>query len=205
VGLRAHFSFLLFIFAGRGWTALSSYRKGSLLREVEIIERMIAPSLESMGFRLVRVSLGGGSRPVLQIMAEPSDGSNMNVEHCADISRAVSALLDVEDPIKLAYTLEVTSPGIDRPLMSREDFKKYAGFDVKFESERLIDGRKRFRGILDGIDAQDRVSVTDEKGTIAVPFTEVRKAKLLLTDALLKAFAPKDPLPGDEPDEDPAA
>lgn len=183
----------------------SPYRKGSLLREVEIIERMIAPSLESMGFRLVRVSFGGGSRPVLQIMAEPSDGSNMNVEHCADISRAVSALLDVEDPIKLAYTLEVTSPGIDRPLMSRDDFKRYAGFDVKFESERLIDGRKRFKGILDGIDDQDRVSVTDEKGTIAVPFTEVRKAKLILTDALLKAFAPKDPLPGDEPDEEPAA
>jgi ribosome maturation factor RimP len=176
-----------------------------LLKEVEIIERMIAPPLESMGFRLVRVSLGGGSRPVLQIMAEPSNGSSMNVEHCADISRAVSALLDVEDPIKLAYTLEVTSPGIDRPLISREDFKKYAGFDVKFESERLIDGRKRFRGILGGIDDQDRVTLTDDKVAVAVPFVEIRKAKLLLTDALLKAFAPKDPLPGDEPDEEPAA
>ena len=183
----------------------SSYRKGSLLKEVEIIERMIAPPLESMGFRLVRVSFGGGSRPVLQIMAEPSDGSGMNVEHCADISRAVSALLDVEDPIKLAYTLEVTSPGIDRPLITREDFKKYAGFDVKFESERLIDGRKRFKGILGGIDGQDRVTVADGETSVSVPFTEVRKAKLLLTDALLKAFAPKDPLPGDEPDEEPAA
>ncbi|HEV2673959.1 MAG TPA: ribosome maturation factor RimP [Aliidongia sp.] len=175
------------------------------MREVEVIERMIAPSLESMGFRLVRVSFGGGSRPVLQIMAEPADGSGMNVEHCADISRAVSALLDVEDPIKLAYTLEVTSPGIDRPLISREDFRKYAGFDAKFESERLIDGRKRFKGVIVGIDEQDRLTVTDDKATVAVPFTEVRKAKLLLTDALLKAFAPKDPLPGDEPEEDPAA
>ena len=175
------------------------------MREVEIIERMIAPSLESMGFRLVRVSFGGGSRPVLQIMAEPADGSGMNVEHCADISRAVSALLDVEDPIKLAYTLEVTSPGIDRPLITREDFKKYTGFDAKFESERLIDGRKRFKGVIVGIDEQDRVTVTDDKGTTAVPLTEVRKAKLLLTDALLKAFAPQDPLPGDEPEEEPAA
>ena len=181
-----------------------SYRKGSLLREVEIIERMIAPSLESMGFRLVRVSFGGGSRPVLQIMAEPSNGSGMTVEHCADISRAVSALLDVEDPIKLAYVLEVTSPGIDRPLITRDDFRKYAGFDAKFESERLIDGRKRFRGVI-GIDDQDRVTVTDDKGTTAVPLTEVRKAKLLLTDALLKAFAPQDPLPGGEPEEEPAA
>jgi len=171
------------------------------LREVEIIERMIAPSIESMGFRLVRVSFGGGSRPVLQIMAEPADGSGMNVEHCADISRAVSALLDVEDPIKLAYTLEVTSPGIDRPLISREDFVKYAGFDVKFESERMIDGRKRFKGVLAGIDDQDRVTVTDDKGSAAVPFTEVRKAKLILTDALLKAFAPQHPLEGDEPEE----
>jgi ribosome maturation factor RimP len=178
-----------------------------LLSEVQIIERMIAPPLESMGFRVVRVSFGGGSRPVLQIMAEPSDGSGMTVEHCADISRAVSALLDVEDPIKLAYTLEVTSPGIDRPLISREDFKKYAGFDVKFESERMIDGRKRFKGILAGLDDQDRVAVTDDKGVAtAIPFTEVRKAKLILTDALLKAFAPQEPLPGDEPEEEePAA
>ena len=175
------------------------------MREVEIIERMIAPSLESMGFRLVRVSFGGGSRPTLQIMAEPSNGSGMTVEHCADISRAVSALLDVEDPIKIAYVLEVTSPGIDRPLISRDDFQRYAGFEAKFETERLIDGRKRFKGVLVGIDEQDRVTVTDEKGTAAVPFAEIRKAKLILTDALLKAFAPEHPVPGDEPEEDPAA
>ena len=163
---------------------------------------MIAPSVESMGFRLVRVSLGGGSRPVLQIMAEPADGSAMTVDHCADISRMVSALLDVEDPIKLAYTLEVTSPGIDRPLITRDDFKRFAGFDVKFEAERMIDGRKRFKGVLDGLDAEDRVLVTDEKGSAAVPFAEVRKAKLILTDALLKAFAPQnsETPSGEEPD-----
>ncbi len=183
----------------------SSYRKGSLLREVENIERMNAPSLESMGFRLVRVSFGGGSRPTLQIMAEPADGSGMNVEHCADFSRAVSALLDVEDPIKIAYVLEVTSPGIDRPLITRDDFKRYAGFDAKFETERLIDGRKRFKGTLAGIDDQDRVTLTDEKGAAAVPFAEIRKAKLILTDALLKAFAPEHAEPGDEPEQDPAA
>ena len=83
------------------------------MKEIGIIERLIGPSLDGMGFRLVRVSYGGGGRPVLQIMAEPSDGRPMSVEHCAEISRVVSAILDVEDPIPSAYTLEVTSPGID--------------------------------------------------------------------------------------------
>ena len=175
------------------------------MREVEIIERMITPSLEAMGFRLVRLTFGGGNRPTLQIMAEPADGSAMTVDHCADISRTVSALLDVEDPIKLAYMLEVTSPGIDRPLITREDFARFAGFDAKFETERPIDGRKRFKGVIAAVDAEDRVPVTDEKGVItAVPFTEIRKAKLILTDALLKAFAPPHPS-GDEPEEDTAA
>ncbi|GGE99617.1 ribosome maturation factor RimP [Aliidongia dinghuensis] len=175
------------------------------MREVEIIERMITPSLESMGFRLVRLSFGGGNRPTLQIMAEPADGSAMTVDHCADISRTVSALLDVEDPIKLPYMLEVTSPGIDRPLITREDFARFAGFDAKFETERPIDGRKRFKGVIAAVDAEDRVPVTDEKGaTAAVPFSEIRKAKLILTDALLKAFAPQHPS-GDEPEENTAA
>jgi ribosome maturation factor RimP len=173
------------------------------LREVDIIERMIAPSLEGMGFRLVRVSFGGGSRPTLQIMAEPSDGSGMTVEHCADISRAVSALLDVEDPIKIAYVLEVTSPGIDRPLITREDFQRFAGFDAKFETERLIDGRKRFKGKLVGIDDKDQVSVADDKGTATVPLAEIRKAKLILTDELIKAFAPEPS--SDDTEEEPAA
>ena len=175
------------------------------MREVEIIERMITPSLESMGFRLVRLSFGGGNRPTLQIMAEPLDGSAMTVEHCADISRTVSALLDVEDPIKLPYMLEVTSPGIDRPLITRDDFARFAGFDAKFETERAIDGRKRFKGVIGAVDAEDRVPVTGEKGeTQSVPFAEIRKAKLILTDALLKAFAPQHP--GDDaPDEESAA
>jgi ribosome maturation factor RimP len=157
------------------------------LREVEIIERMIAPSLESMGFRLVRVSFGGGSRPTLQIMAEPSDGSAMTVDHCADISHTVSALLDVEDPIKVAYMLEVTSPGIDRPLVSRDDFRRFAGFEAKFETGRMIEGRKRFKGRITAVDDQDRVTITDETGAASVPFTEIVKAKLILTDELIKA------------------
>jgi ribosome maturation factor RimP len=140
-----------------------------------------------MGFRLVRVSFGGGSHPVLQIMAEPRDGSAMTVDHCADISRTVSAILDVDDPIPGAYTLEVTSPGIDRPLVSRDDFRRFAGFEAKLELTRAVDGRKRFRGRIQPVDGDDRVTIADAAGNIAVPFVDIAKAKLVLTDELLAA------------------
>jgi ribosome maturation factor RimP len=157
------------------------------LKEVAVIERLIGPSLEGMGFRLVRVSFGGGGRPVLQVMAEPEDGSPMSVEHCAEISRVVSAILDVEDPIPSAYMLEVTSPGIDRPLVSRDDYRRFAGFEAKLELSRAVDGRKRFRGRIQAVDVEDRVPVTEEEGIFALPFADIVKAKLVLTDELLKA------------------
>jgi ribosome maturation factor RimP len=165
------------------------------LREIGIVERLIGPSLEGMGFRLVRVSFGGGGRPVLQIMAEPADGSPMSVDHCADISRAVSAILDVEDPIPDAYMLEVTSPGIDRPLVSRDDYRRFAGFEAKLELGRPVDGRKRFRGKIQAVDAEDRVPVVEDAGTVAVPFAHIVKAKLVLTDELLAASQAAHPQP----------
>jgi ribosome maturation factor RimP len=169
------------------------------LREIAVIERLIGPSLEGMGFRLVRVSFGGGGRPVLQVMAEPADGRPMSVEHCAEISRVVSAILDVEDPIPSAYMLEVTSPGIDRPLVSRDDFRRFAGFEAKLELNHAVDGRKRFRGKIQAVDEQDCVTVTEEAGPVAVPFTDIIKAKLLLTDELLAASQAVHDLPDDEP------
>jgi ribosome maturation factor RimP len=168
------------------------------LKEISIIERLIGPSLEGMGFRLVRVSYGGGGRPVLQIMAEPADGSAMSVEHCAEISRVVSAILDVEDPIPSAYTLEVTSPGIDRPLVSRDDYRRFAGFEAKLELNRAVDGRKRFRGKIEAVDAEDHVPVTEEAGRFLLPFTDIIKAKLMLTDELLAASQNDHTLPPDE-------
>jgi ribosome maturation factor RimP len=158
------------------------------VREVEIIEGLIRPSLESMGFRLVRVSFGGGSRPTLQIMAEPLDGTAMGVEHCADISRTVSAILDVEDPIPTAYMLEVTSPGIDRPLVSRDDYRRFAGFEAKVESRQAVDGRKRFQGRIQPVNERDEVLVTAPEGTVALPFADIAKAKLMLTDELIEAM-----------------
>src|SRR5258708_30186631 len=147
---------------------------------------MIAPSLEAMGYRLVRVAFTGGRRATLQIMAERRDEAAMSVEDCADISRTVSALLDVADPIASGYTLEVSSPGIDRPLIEREDFARFAGHEAKVELSQPIDGRKRFRGLLLGAD-ESAVRMALEEGEVALPLAEVVRAKLVLTDALIAA------------------
>jgi ribosome maturation factor RimP len=156
------------------------------LFETRPITTMIAPSLEAMGYRLVRVAFTGGRRPTLQIMAERRDEAAMSVDDCADISRTVSALLDVADPIPVAYALEVSSPGIDRPLIERDDFVRYAGFEAKIEMANLIDGRKRFRGRLLGV-AEDAVRVALADREVALPLADIVRAKLVLTDELLAA------------------
>ena len=119
------------------------------------IEATIAPSLAAMGYRLVRVSVTGGRRATLQVMAERADERAMTVEDCADISRTVSALLDVADPIAGSYTLEVSSPGIDRPLVKREDFARFAGHEAKIELAAPRDGRRHVRGRLLGVEGDD--------------------------------------------------
>ncbi len=140
-----------------------------------------------MGYEIVRVQLSGGRRPVLQIMAERVDGAPMTVDDCADISRTVSALLDVEDPISGAYHLEVSSPGIDRPLTRLKDFERYAGFEARIETKALIDGRRRFKGVLKGT-AGETVRVEIEGGALAeLPFGGILRAKLVLSDALIAA------------------
>jgi len=155
------------------------------------IRAAIEPTIEDMGFRLVRVQMSGTVRPVLQIMAEPADGRAMTVEHCADVSRALSAVLDVEDPIGGAYTLEVSSPGVDRPLVRPEDFERFAGFDARVELETPIEGQRRFKGRLCGLDADGSVLLGEGEARMRVPFGAVRRAKLVLTDALLAAHAQK--------------
>jgi ribosome maturation factor RimP len=149
------------------------------------LEALIAPSLDAMGYELVRVQLQGKQRMTLQIMAERKDGAMMTVDDCADISRSLSALLDVEDPITGAYTLEVSSPGIDRPLTRAKDFEQWAGFEAKLESSQAVDGRKRFRGKLLGLDAAGNVRLVIETGEVSIPMADVRGAKLVLTDELI--------------------
>jgi len=153
------------------------------------IEAMIAPSLEAMGYRVVRVAVTGGRRPTLQIMAERADDQAMRVEDCTEVSRMVSALLDVADPIAGAYLLEVSSPGIDRPLVRPEDFARFAGFEAKVELNAPVDGRKRFRGRLLGVEG-DQLRLLVDASPVALPIAAVTRAKLVLTDELLAHTSP---------------
>ena len=148
------------------------------------IADIIAPVIEDMGYELVRVRLMTGKDSVLQIMAQKPDGT-IEVDDCAEISTAVSAVLDVEDPILDAYNLEVSSPGIDRPLTRLKDFEQWQGFDAKIETEELIDGRRRFKGPLAGVEG-DEVLIEIEEGTIGLKFDWLTDAKLVLTDELIR-------------------
>ncbi len=153
---------------------------------VHRIEELITPTIEALGFNLVQVHFTGGKNQRLQIMAEHGETGRMNVDDCAALSRAISAVLDVEDPVAGSYALEVSSPGIDRPLVRLEDFEKFLGFDAKIETSRAVDGRKRFKGRLaDVSDGNVRIETKDEVYDLA--FNEISKAKLLLSDELIAA------------------
>ncbi|WP_337996455.1 ribosome maturation factor RimP [Oleispirillum naphthae] len=152
------------------------------------VAELILPSLGDMGYELVRVQFTGTTRRTLQIMAERTDRGAMTVEDCAEISRAASALLDVDDPIAGQYVLEVSSPGLDRPLTRVEDFARFAGFAAKLETVMPVSGRKRFSGRIVGLnDAGAVVLASEESGEVIVPFSNVARAKLMLTDDLIKA------------------
>ena len=175
VGPGAHFLFVLpFVSQDRTGLPIDTNR----------IAEIIEPSLDAMGYRLVRVAVLGAGRMTLQVMAERRDEAAMTVEDCADISRSVSALLDVADPIAGAYTLEVSSPGIDRPLVRPEDYDRFAGFEAKIELSQPVSGRKRFRGRLLGR-AGDHVRLIGETGEVEVPLSAIARAKLILTDDLI--------------------
>ena len=155
------------------------------------VERLIGPSVEAMGFRLVRLALMGEARKLtLQIMAEPTDNSAMNVDHCADLSRAISAILDVEDPISTAYSLEVSSPGVERPLMRSEDFARFFGNQVRIETAEPQNGQRRFVGKLLGVDDDHVVlSVANRNNSekkFAIPFKKIARAELVLTDNVIR-------------------
>jgi ribosome maturation factor RimP len=162
--------------------------KGALDKTAEIA-RLVEPTLNGMGYELVRVQFGGGDRrPTLQIMAERVDRRAMTVEDCAEISRQLSALLDVEDPVPGSYQLEVSSPGIDRPLLRPADYERFAGFEARLELRQPHDGRRRYRGRLAGIE-DGCVRVVEPAGEFRLPLDEISKAKLVLTDELITAAA----------------
>lgn len=148
------------------------------------LAEILTPVIEDLGFELVRIRLMSGKQTTLQIMAD-RPGGGIEVDDCAEISNAVSATLDVEDPILDAYTLEVSSPGIDRPLTRLKDFEAYEGYEAKIETTDLIDGRRRFKGELAGVEG-DEVLINIQEGTIGLQFDWLSDAKLVLTDDLIK-------------------
>lgn len=144
---------------------------------------ILEPAIKDMGFDLVRIRLMSGKKKTLQIMAERPDGG-IEVDDCAEISQMVSALLDVEDPIKDEYSLEVSSPGIDRPLTRIKDFENWADYEAKLETSEMIEGRKRFKGKLMGV--QDgEILIEIPEGIIGLEFDWLTDAKLVLTDELV--------------------
>jgi ribosome maturation factor RimP len=162
---------------------------GSMTRNpMAEVERLIAPSIEAAGYDLVRVRMFAGRRPRLQVMAERKDRRRVTVDDCADISRLISPILDVADPIAGEYDLEVSSPGIDRPLVRADDYVRFAGFEAKVETEAAIEGRRRFRGRLRGVEDGSVVIECDGE-PVALPVDDIRQASLVLTDELIAAAA----------------
>ncbi|MDI2091097.1 ribosome maturation factor RimP [Commensalibacter oyaizuii] len=151
------------------------------------VAALIEPTLVDMGYELVRIMILGKLAPTLQIMVDRADGSLINVEDCEQISHAVSAILDVHDPIEGAWTLEVSSAGIDRPLVRVKDWNRFSGHLAKAETMIPVEGRRRFSGIVLGADEHVARLRLDDGSEVALPFAEIRKAKLVLTDALIDA------------------
>lgn len=151
------------------------------------LAEIITPTIEGLGYELVRIRLMSGKTKILQIMADLPDGG-INVDDCAKISTAVSAVLDVEDPIEDNYSLEVSSPGIDRPLTRLKDFDMWNGYEARLETTELIDGRRRFKGFIAGTEGEEVLITIEEGGedvTIGLQFEWLSDAKLLLTDDLI--------------------
>lgn len=163
--------------------------RGKTTEDQRLVE-LLDPVAEAAGYEIVRLRLmGAESARRLQIMAETPDGE-MVVEDCARLSRAISEVMDAADPIKGEYTLEVSSPGVDRPLTRLKDFATYEGHEARIELDRVAEGRKRFRGVLAGIDGDNiGIDLEGEEATAMVPFSWIVDAKLILTDALMKRGA----------------
>jgi ribosome maturation factor RimP len=180
-------------------TAAEGIGDDRIIRESGIDARVamiIQPVLRAIGFRLVRVQISGQNGLTLQIMAEREDGT-MTVEDFEEVSRAVSPALDVEDPIEKAYHLEVSSPGIDRPLVRKVDFSTWLGHLVKLETSILVAGKKRFKGKIDAADDEGIVIRSDkaaygEEPTVTIPYDAIAEARLILTDDLIRDALSKD-------------
>lgn len=166
------------------------------------LAEIVRPVIEGLGFELIRIRLMGGATRVLQIMADKAEGG-IEVDDCGDISTAVSAVLDVEDPIEENYVLEVSSPGIDRPLTRLKDFEIWKGWEARIETTELIDGRRRFKGVLAGVEGEEvLIQLVDDKDApvIGLQFDWLSDAKLILTDELITEMLRQKKAAGVAPD-----
>ena len=153
---------------------------------------MLEPVIDGLGYETVRIMTIGQSNPTLQIMIDKMDGTEINVDDCAKVSRALSDVLDENDPISDKYNLEVSSPGLDRPLTKLAHFERFAGNEVKIETSLVIEGRKRFKGVLNGVEGENvllEMDGTDYK----ISFDDISKAKIVLTDELLAKWEAEHP------------
>ena len=161
------------------------------MADVGGLSRLIEPEVQSLGYELVRVQMiGGSSDPTLQVMAERRDTRQLDIADCERISRRLSEILDCADPIEGSYRLEVSSPGIDRPLTRLKDYSDWAGHEARITLAEPRDGRKQFTGTLEGLDGDQIKLLAKDGKTYALPFASISSAKLVLTDKLINATAP---------------
>ena len=153
------------------------------------LEDLLSPVVEKLGYELVRVMTIGAKNPTLQVMIDRLDGKDITVDDCATVSRALSDVLDEKDPIENQYSLEVSSPGIDRPLTKPQHFARFAGYDAKIETIHPVENRKRFKGKILAIDGAQNISFEMDGVQYSIAFDNVAKAKILLTDELLQKYA----------------
>ena len=166
---------------------------GRSIEREETIRALLAPVLDAKGYSLVRVRIASEGQSILQVMVERSGGDAIELEDCADVSRAVSALLDARDPMEGPYQLEISSPGIDRPLMNAEDFQQYMGYDASITLKVTRGRRTKLEGLIVGVaDKAVKIQAEGKKKIVAVRFSDICEAKLVLTESLIKAAADMD-------------
>ncbi|MEA1938512.1 MAG: ribosome maturation factor RimP [Pseudomonadota bacterium] len=161
------------------------------------ITAIATPVIERLGYALVRVQVTVDRNPTVQIMAERIDGTDINIDECARISREISAVIDIEDPLPYSWQLEVSSPGLDRPLTRPADYVRFAGRVAKMETTREIDGQHRFKGVLNGTE-EDTVLLSIDEKKVRIPLETIKRAKLVITDDIFKAVAKGGPEPDAE-------
>lgn len=157
------------------------------------LQDMLEPIISELGYETVRIITIGQANPTLQVMIDRLDGKDIVVEDCAKVSRKVSEVLDEKDPIKDQYNLEVSSPGLDRPLTKPEHFARFAGYEAKVETDELIENRKRFKGKIISIDGENTIRFEMDGTAYAIPFDAVSKAKIVITDELLQKYVDEHP------------